>query len=168
MINPIRDINYVWFWPDTIHDINNAWFWPDISLEIWGFPVILDARMTVKIPPWFSLYSHYILTIFSLYSHDILMIFSRYSYDILMICSQYSHDIKRPQKSPLSFFTHSLYLPSKWVKSNKWGEKNGKVCVNAPYLGLVQTWPHAKLQSEYKSKGVFDTVAARIVFTYSF
>ena len=148
MINPIRDINYVWFWPDTIHDINNAWFWPDISLEIWGFPVILDARMTVKIPPWFSLYSHYILTIFSLYSHyiltiyslyshdiltifsryshDILTIFSRYSYDILMICSQYSHDIKRPQKSPLSFFTHSLYLPSKWVKSNKWRERSRK------------------------------------------
>ena len=25
-----------------------------ISPEIWGFPVILDARMTVKSPPWFS------------------------------------------------------------------------------------------------------------------
>ena len=44
-------------------------------------------------------------------------------------------------------------------------------------LGLVQTRPNAghkkhycglpKLQSEYKSK-VFDTVAARLVFTYSF
>ena len=41
-------------WHD-IHDINNAWYWPDISPEIWGFPVILDARMTVKIPPWLLL-----------------------------------------------------------------------------------------------------------------
>ena len=54
LLNPIRDINYAWFWPDPIRDINNAWFWPDISPEIWGFPVILDARMTVKSPPWVS------------------------------------------------------------------------------------------------------------------
>ena len=51
LLNPIRDMNYPWFWPDPFLDIYNAWFWPDISPEIWGFPVILDARMTVKSPP---------------------------------------------------------------------------------------------------------------------